>query len=150
MQINSSILTGRLVADAVLRDKKDGQFSTFTIASQRSYGNAQGEREADFIDCVDWRKCSAKLAPHLKKGMLIGVEGRITTRIVDGQNGKYKVTEISVERISFGENKKTTESGNQQTSNQTQATSGNSSFIDPFAGAEEISIGMEDLPFYTK
>ena len=68
----------------------------------RTFSNQQGEREADFINCVVWRKHAENVANFLKKGSLAGVDGRIQTRNYEGQDGKrVYVTEVLAESVQF-------------------------------------------------
>ena len=72
----------------------------------RNFTNQQGEREADFINCVVWRKPAENVANFLKKGSLAGVDGRIQTRNYEGQDGKrVYVTEVLAESVQFLEPK---------------------------------------------
>ena len=81
--------------------------ATFTLAVNRTFSNQQGEREADFINCVVWRKQAENVANFLKKGSLAGVDGRIQTRNYEGQDGKrVYVTEVVAESVQFLEPKK--------------------------------------------
>ena len=75
---------------------------TFTVACQRRYANAQGVREADFINCVAWRQTADFIQRHFIKGNKIGIEGTIQTRSYDAQDGsKRYVTEIIVDNVEF-------------------------------------------------
>ena len=76
--INNVVLVGRVVRDPELRyTPQNTAVATFTIAVNRRFKNAQGEREADFINCVIWRQSAENLANWAKKGALIGVTGSI-------------------------------------------------------------------------
>lgn len=101
--INRVVLVGRLTRDPELRYTPSGvAIATFTLAVNRTYANQQGEREADFISCVVWRKPAENVANFLKKGNLAGVEGRIQTRSYDNQEGKrVYVTEVLAESVQF-------------------------------------------------
>lgn len=82
--INNVVLVGRLTKDAELRFTASGNaVATFTLAVNRNFTNASGDREADFINCVIWRKPAETLANYARKGSLIGVTGRIQTRSYD-------------------------------------------------------------------
>ncbi len=109
--MNKVILIGRLTKDPELRKTPtDVSVVQFTIAVNRSY-QQNGERQADFINCVAWRGQAENLARYIKKGGLIAVEGSIQTRSYDDANGVRKfVTEVVVNQITFLENKKS-ESG---------------------------------------
>ena len=78
--INRVVLVGRLTKDPELRYTSSNiPVSKFTLAVNRTFAGPSGEREADFIQCVVWRKQAENLAKFVRKGSLIGVEGRIQT-----------------------------------------------------------------------
>jgi single-strand DNA-binding protein len=99
--INRVILVGRMVADPELRFTPSGvAVANFRVAVNRSFANAQGEREADFIDIVAWRQSAQFAADYLHKGRLVGIEGRLqvcsyTTN--DGQ--RRKVAEVVADSV---------------------------------------------------
>ncbi|MBJ1525657.1 single-stranded DNA-binding protein, partial [Enterococcus faecium] len=75
--INNVTLVGRLTKDPDLRYTASGTaVATFTLAVNRNFTNQNGNREADFINCVIWRKPAETMATLAKKGSLIGVVGR--------------------------------------------------------------------------
>lgn len=79
--INRVVLVGRLTKDPELRYTANGvAVTSFTLAVNRPFSNQQGEREADFINIVVWRKQAENVANFLNKGSLAGVDGRIQTR----------------------------------------------------------------------
>lgn len=94
--INSVVLVGRMARDAELRYTPSNQaVATFTLAVNRNFKNQNGEREADFINCVIWRQQAENLVNWAKKGTLIGITGRIQTRNYENQQGqRVYVTEI--------------------------------------------------------
>lgn len=78
--INNVVLVGRLTKDPELRYTQTGiAVARFTVAVNRAFSNQQGEKEADFINCVAWRKQAENLANFMRKGSQVGVEGRIQT-----------------------------------------------------------------------
>lgn len=101
--MNKAILIGRLTRDPELRTTPTGRnVCQFSIAVNRNFTNANGEREADFINCVVWDKQAENLAKYQHKGNQIAVEGRIQTRNYDDKDGKrVYVTEILATNISF-------------------------------------------------
>ena len=105
--INRVVLVGRLTKDPELRYTPSGlAVVRFTLAVNRQFSNDSGEREADFINCVAWRKQAENLANFQKKGSLIGVEGRIQTGSYEGQDGKRVYTfEVVTESIQFLESR---------------------------------------------
>ena len=79
--INNVVLVGRMTKDADLRYTKSNKaVSSFTLAVNRRFKSENGEREADFINCILWGQQAENLANWCKKGVLIGVTGRIQTR----------------------------------------------------------------------
>ena len=137
MSLNRVVLVGRLTKDPELKYTNSGTAVTnFTIAVNRPFSNDKGEREADFINCVIWRKPAESLANFQKKGNLIGVDGRIQTRSFEGQDGKMVyITEVVADTVQFLESKKDGQSSNQP----------NSQPSDPFKGQQEIN--SNELPF---
>ncbi len=97
--INSVTLVGRLTKDIELK-KTSSNISTctFTVACNRRYAK-EGEQQADFINCVAWRQSAEFLDRYAKKGDIVGVTGRITTRNYEGQNGKVYVTEVTCDSV---------------------------------------------------
>ena len=111
--MNKAILIGRLTRDPELRTTPTGRnVCQFSIAVNRAYTNANGEREADFINCVVWDKQAENLARYQKKGNQIAVDGRVQTRNYDDKDGKrVYVTEILANSISFLDAKGTGNTG---------------------------------------
>ena len=142
--INNITLAGRLTKDSDLRYTSDGTaVGTFTLAVNRQFTNQAGEREADFINCVIWRKNAENFANFTRKGSLVGITGRIQTRNYENKEGqRVYVTEVVAENFALLESKK--DSDTQQAPRQQQRQS------DPFASHGEsisISISESDLPF---
>lgn len=155
--INNITLVGRLTKDPDMKYTGNGTaVATFTLAVNRNFTNQSGEREADFINCVIWRKPAETLANYAKKGVLIGVTGRIQTRSYDNQQGqKVYVTEVIADNFQLLESKKADSSqntqgggvSNSQTNNYTRNQQNtNSATADPF-GNSSIDISDDDLPF---
>lgn len=156
--MNVTSLVGRLTKDLDLSYTPQGTaVGKFTLAVNRPFKNAEGNQEADFIQCVVWRKPAETLANYTKKGSQLGVVGRIQTRSYDNQQGqKVYVTEIIVENFTFLESKNNGTGINQQqgqvnsqTSNQS-STGGNYQMDrDPFdrSSGQPINIQDDDLPF---
>lgn len=149
--MNKVNLIGRLTKDAEIRYNTGNiAYTRFTLAVNRSFLNADGEREADFISCVAWRKTAELIEKHFKKGSEIGVSGRIQTGSYDNEKGdKVYTTDVIVEEITFVGSKKGDErpapeyTGGQETGQQEQKEE-----TDPFANFEnEIVLTDDDLPF---
>ncbi|GAB3053907.1 single-stranded DNA-binding protein [Virgibacillus ainsalahensis] len=173
--LNRVVLVGRLTKDPDLRYTPNGvAVANFTIAVNRPFSNQQGNREADFINCVVWRRPAENLANYMRKGSMIGVDGRVQTRTFEGQDGKTVfVTEIVADSVQFLESKGASQdrgqdtSGFQQNRNQNQFQNQNQNQFqpnqnqqnqnqqnqnqnqdDPFKNnGEPIDISDDDLPF---
>ncbi len=105
--MNKVILVGRLTRDPEIRTTPNGvSVCSFTIAVNRRFKNAQGEYDADFINCVAWRQSAELLGKYFSKGRMVGVVGSIQTRNYDNKDGqKVYVTEVSVDEVHFVESK---------------------------------------------
>ena len=105
--INNVTLIGRMTRDAELKQTPSGQsVAVFNLAVNRNFKNSDGEREADFINCVIWGTSAENLANWTKKGALIAVVGRIQTRNYENQQGeRVYVTEVVVEKFQTLEKK---------------------------------------------
>ena len=97
--INNIVLVGRLTKDPDLRNTPSNKaVATFTLAVNRTFKNANGERDADFVNCVIWGKSAENLSNWIKKGNLIGITGHIQTRNYENQQGqRVYVTEVVAE-----------------------------------------------------
>ena len=172
--INRVVLVGRLTRDPELRTTGSGiSVATFTLAVDRQFTNSQGERGADFISCVIWRKSAENFCNFTSKGSLVGVDGRIQTRSYDNKDGqRVYVTEVVVDNFALLESRKdreargqnggyTPNNGNNSTTstnnfqnnggsqnNNPQNNNNQNNAQDPFAGSgDTIDISDDDLPF---
>lgn len=124
--INKAVLVGRLVRDPEYRTTPSGvQVATFTLAVNRTFTNQQGEREADFINCVVFRKTAENVNQYLSKGKLAGVDGRLQSRSYDNKEGqKVFVTEVVCDNVQFLE-PKDSQNGSNSYQNGTSYQKGN-------------------------
>ncbi|UXS30185.1 single-stranded DNA-binding protein [Staphylococcus delphini] len=138
--LNRTILVGRLTKDPDFRTTPSGvSVATFTLAVNRTFTNAQGEREADFINCVVFRKQAENVNNFLFKGSLAGVDGRLQSRSYENKEGqRVYVTEVVCDSVQFLEPKNNNQQNNQQQNGQTQT--GNN----PFDNSADFE---EELPF---
>ena len=172
--INRVVLVGRLTRDPELRTTGSGiSVATFTLAVDRQFTNSQGERGADFISCVIWRKSAENFCNFTSKFSLVGIDSRIQTRSYDNKDGqRVYVTEVVVDNFALLESRKDREArgqnggytpntgnagapstnnfqnngGSQNTIQNTNNQSNNAQ--DPFAGSgDPIDISDDDLPF---
>ncbi len=99
---NYVCLIGRLVSTPELVETEEGKKVTnITLAVPRSFKNAEGIYETDFIDCILWHGIAETTTEYCRKGDLVGIRGRLQTRNIERDDFKYKKTEIVVEKISF-------------------------------------------------
>jgi len=105
--MNKVILVGRLVKDPEVKTTQSQiAFCGFTLAVDRKFKTASGERQADFISCVAWRQQAEFLGKYFKKGSRLGLTGNLQSRSYDDANGKKVfVTEVVVDEIEFVESK---------------------------------------------
>ncbi|BAL61316.1 single-stranded DNA-binding protein [Melissococcus plutonius] len=117
--INNVVLVGRLTKDPDLRYTSNGSaVATFTLAINRNFTNQNGDREADFINCVIWRKPAETLANYARKGTLLGVVGRIQSRSYENQQGqRVYVTEVICDNFQLLESRSVSEQRQQQDNN---------------------------------
>ena len=101
--LNKVILMGRLTADPELRTTPKGdEVISFTIAVERSFADANGERKADFLNCVAWKGTARFIHSHFNKGQMINVCGSLQTRNWDDAQGQKRYsTEVSVSEANF-------------------------------------------------
>ena len=101
--MNKVIMIGRLTKDPELKTTTSGvSITSFTVAVNRRFKNADGNYDADFINCVAWRQQAEFICKHFGKGSLIGLEGSIQTRNYDNKDGqKVYVTEVAVDGVEF-------------------------------------------------
>ena len=109
--INRVVITGRLTRDPELRYTQSGiSVSSFTVAVDRSFRSQNGEREADFINCVIWRKSAENFVNFTHKGSMVGIDGRLQTRNYENQQGvRVYVTESVVDNFALLESRSQSE-----------------------------------------
>ncbi|CAK8054851.1 single-stranded DNA-binding protein [Eupransor demetentiae] len=145
--INRVVLIGRLTRDVELRYTQSGvAVGTFSLAVNRQFTNSNGDREADFINCVIWRKSAENFANFTGKGALVAVEGRLQTRNYENSAGqRVYVTEVVVDNFSLLESKSESERRRAQNGSSNGGNDfGNGGFnnqsagnVDPFASANQ-------------
>ena len=154
--INRVVLVGRLTKEPELRTTPSGaKVCQYTLAVNRTR-KAEGQPEADFINCVSWNKTAELMNQYLSKGALIGIEGRIQTRNYDDNSGrKVYVTEVITDSVQFLEskpkaqqNQNNMENGSyyQQQSSQEQPVQ-YAVNLTAQAEMDTLDISSDDLPF---
>lgn len=147
MAINSVVLVGRLTKDPELKYSQGGvAVCRFTLAVNRPFTNQQGQREADFVNCVAWRKNAENTANFLRKGSQTGVVGRIQTSNFEGKDGnRVFMTEVLADSVQFLEPKRNDAGPPQQESQGAPPQYNNE---DPFAvNGPPLVVEDSDLPF---
>ena len=144
--MNKVILIGRLARDPEMRTTASGTSVTrFTLAVTRTFQDQNGERGADFISCVAWRKQAENIAKYCQKGSQVAIEGRIQTGSYDAQDGsKRYTTDIVCDNCTFLGSKNNNDGASnyyQNNTNDSQEDIPTSDF------GEEIALSDDDLPF---
>lgn len=134
--MNHIVLIGRLTRDPELRYTPNGvAVANFDLAVDRPTTNQQGERQTDFIRIVAWQKQAELCANYLKKGRLVGVEGRLQIRSYETQDGqKRRVAEVVANFVQFLDRNREENQSNENTPNINND--------DDLGG-----INLDDLPF---
>ncbi|MEG1448739.1 MAG: single-stranded DNA-binding protein [Oscillospiraceae bacterium] len=156
--INKVVLVGRLTSDPEVRQTQSGlSVVSFTVACNRPY-QKNGERTADFINCVAWRQTAEFVGKYFRKGNAIGLDGSIQTRRYQDKDGNNRTAvEVVVDSVSFVESKNASSNYNAQPSSndfsdynnepapskETGSVNYSSGSVDDF---EELESDM-DLPF---
>ena len=101
--MNTVNLIGRLTRDPELRNTQSGvACCSFSLAVDRNFKNANGEREVDFIDVVVWRQLGENCAKYLRKGKLAGVTGRLQVQNYEARDGsKRKAYSVVADGVQF-------------------------------------------------
>ncbi len=161
--MNKVVLIGRLTRDPELRYTGSNiPVATFSLAVNRNFSNQNGEREADFINIVVWRKQAENVKNYLTQGSQVAIDGRIQTRSYDDQNGgKRYVTEVVADNVEFLGSKNSSNNsnnGNSSADNHAEPTpydfgdapepKGTDVDSNPFANfGANIEISDDELPF---
>lgn len=100
--LNQIVMVGRLVGEPEVKELEDGkEVSNITLAVPRSYKNAEGEYETDFVDCTLWNGVARNACEYLKKGDLVGIKGRVETKVVETDGESRKYTTVVAEKLTF-------------------------------------------------
>lgn len=147
--INRTVLVGRLTKDPEIRYTQSGMtVANFTMAVNRQFTNANGEREADFISCIVWRKAAENFCNFTHKGSLVGIDGRIQTSSYEKEGQRVYATQVVVDSFSLLEPKQQSQQRGQQ-SNASDALHNN--FGQPTnnysQNNNDFGIDDNDLPF---
>lgn len=154
--MNKVILIGRLARDPEMRTTSSGITMTrFTIAVNRPFNGQDGNQQADFINCITWRRQAENVAKYCTKGSQVAIEGRIQVGSYDAQDGtKRYTTDVVCDNVTFlGSKASNTNFNTNDTSSNENNVSGEDMAMtdvskDPFEDfGEEIALSDDDLPF---
>ena len=145
--INKVILVGRITRDPEVKMvNSETAVCNFALACNRPYTRENGDREADFINCVAWRKQAENMGKYVRKGQLLGVEGRIQVRTYEQDGQKRYQTEVYCDQITFLESSNREENTNVREN----VSFNNDRMIDEddfFTSSKKLNISEDDLPF---
>lgn len=100
--LNNVVLVGRLVKDPNLLDTENGKKMTFiTLAIPRSFKNINGEYDTDYIECVLFDVVAANTVEYCKKGSIVGIKGRLQSRVTTNETEKKYFTDVIAEKVTF-------------------------------------------------
>ena len=101
--LNQVVIVGRLVKKPIVEENEnEKKVCNITLAVPRSYKNAEGIYETDFIKCTLWNVIAENTAEYCEKGDLVVVKGRLETSVYEKENGeKYRITSVVAEKVSF-------------------------------------------------
>lgn len=120
--LNQLVLVGRIAKQPELRESENGKnYSFITLAVPRSFKNVDGQYDTDFIDCILWDNVASSTVKYCNKGDIVGIKGRLQTRVVDEEKNKRYTLEVIAEKVTFlSSNKNKDEDKNQEKSNDTE------------------------------
>lgn len=141
--LNTIAISGRLVRDIELRHTNSGKsVCSFTLAVDRDFKNANGEKEVDYVDCVSWGNAADFVSRYAEKGRLLIVYGRLQIREwTDNGGNKRRNAEVITSSVYFGDSKRETQRKEQQQKNFDQL----SADVGAFAEIDQSDVGS--LPF---
>ncbi len=100
--LNQVVLVGRLTRDVIVNKSDKGiKVATVSLAIPRSFKNADGIYDTDFVDCVAFDNVAANTSEYCSKGDIVGVKGRIQSRVIENDGKKEYATDIVCEKITF-------------------------------------------------
>lgn len=108
--LNQIILVGRLTRELEVKEKEEKKISTLSLAIPRSFKNADGEYDTDFVDCILYDIIAKNTAEYCRKGDIVVVKGRIQSKTIENEDGtKQNKMEIIAEKVTFLSSKKSEE-----------------------------------------
>lgn len=100
--LNQVVLVGRLVKDIEVKtSENDNQYSFMTLAIPRSYKNHDGIYETDFVECILWNSTATNTKEYCKKGDIVGIKGRIESRVIKDNDINKTILKVIAEKVTF-------------------------------------------------
>lgn len=147
--MNKVVLIGRLTRDPELRyTGNNTPVASFSLAVNRNYSNQQGEREADFINIVVWRKQAENVKNYLTQGSQVAIDGRLQTRTYDDQNGQRRyITEVIADNVEFLGSRNSSNNSNNMNNTSSAATNAGPTPYDFADNASPKATDVDSNPF---
>ena len=147
--MNKVILIGRLTRDPELRyTGTNTAVATFSLAVNRPFTNQAGEREADFINIVVWRKQAENVKNYLTQGSQVAIDGRLQTRTYDDQNGQRRyITEVIADNVEFLGSRNSSNNSNNMNNTSSAATNAGPTPYDFADNASPKGTDVDSNPF---
>ena len=99
--LNQIVLVGRLTRNISVHRTDKGKVATISLAIPRSFKNLEGGYDTDFVDCVAFDNIAENTCEYCSKGDIVGVKGRVQSRVIEKEDHKEYVTEIICEKVTF-------------------------------------------------
>lgn len=131
--MNKLLLVGRLTKDPVSKGTEEKPVCYFTLAANRDFTNASGEREADFIDLKAFKGLAKNCSKYLTKGSLVSVEAAVRTSIREIDGKKRTTVDFIADKVKFLDIKKSNSNNDEDNQQMDQD--------EPFPGSEEVGSG---------
>ena len=100
--LNQVVLVGRVVYELELKKSDSGKkFLILTLAIPRSFKNIEGTYDTDFIRCIVWDSIADNTKEYCHKGDIVGLKGRLQSRLIEKDAKKENVMEVVGEKVTF-------------------------------------------------
>lgn len=100
--LNQVVLVGRIVYDLELKKNDSGKkYLSMMLAIPRSFKNIDGTYDTDFIRCIVWDNVASNTSEYCKKGDIVGLKGRLQSRLVEKNDKKENIMEVIGEKVTF-------------------------------------------------
>lgn len=100
--LNQIVLVGRLTRNIKINKSENGKkIANISLAIPRSFKNMEGTYDTDFIDCIAFENIAENTASYCSKGDIVGVKGRVQSRVVEKDGKKEYLMDIVAEKVTF-------------------------------------------------